>query len=174
MRFPEKQIDATCAKEEKVKRYICLTFTPSLVSVTVGALNDETMMLLSKRASERMKDRQAVWGREDTQRSRDWSALKCVQLLSVLPLNIPRGCLSAAVYTELKTSDVLFYNLELSHSDSRCLHRNQQTQPRWICRWCFKTMFSGFVCLLGGGLHLIGNTDRMGEPVAVVPGEILQ
>lgn len=108
---------------------------------------------------------------EETQKSRDWSALKRVQLL---PLHNPFGCLSAAVYTELKTSDVCFYHLKLSHRGSRCLHRNQQTQPRWNCRWRFETMFSGFLCLLDGGLPHIGNTDVMGELVAVAPEEISQ
>lgn len=32
---PAKQIDTSCAEKEKVRRYICLTFSPSPISVTV-------------------------------------------------------------------------------------------------------------------------------------------
>lgn len=95
------------------------------------------MMLLSKRASERMKDRQAVWGREDTQKSRDWSALKCVQLLSVLPLNIPFGCLSAAVHTELRSSDVFTTSSWVTVTQDVCIGINTHNHGA-IADGCFQ------------------------------------
>lgn len=57
---PAKQIDTSCAEKEKVRRYICLTFSPSPISVTVTGV--QTMISLSERKRDRkggMKDRRS-------------------------------------------------------------------------------------------------------------------
>lgn len=90
----EKQIDTACIEgKKKVKRYICLTFRSCPISVTVrGSMgnNDATV---------KERDREDETGML-SDRQTDKSEKRDSVSHSIFTLNVPFGCLSAAVHTE--------------------------------------------------------------------------
>ncbi len=119
----KKQIDTTCTKEEKVKRYICLTFAPSLLSVTVRGFKQWYHCQRERQrgwTTGRLSDREKI-NRVRERKGRQ-SVLNWLQSVTVFTLNI-----SWAVYLLLftqrirlyrSTSDTFFLYLKVSLWDS--------------------------------------------------------
>lgn len=132
----EKQIDATCTEEEKVRRYICLTFTPSPISVTVEGLKQRYRRQRERRRDERRAGCLTEGRGKEAERERERELYNQSQSLRPTSLSAVYLLLfTQRIRLRRGTSDVLPLSISRwvieipAKLRAARLHRNLQMQP---------------------------------------------